>query len=135
MSTGVALKSNLQGSSSENKTQNRGQWSNLHKSIALKNRASGDGSANQSRPSISSKDIIKKGGIDVETKADLVRDSKARNLGMPGPKNLLDPVEYAAGGGDIAHFRSDKPSGVIGVSDLGYVYDDLLSGFDFDGGD
>ena len=47
---------------------------------------------------------------------------------MPGPKNPLDPAEYENLGGDVAHFRSERPAGATGVADLGMMQSDLLSG-------
>ena len=90
------------------------------------------GSASKGKKS--SKAILSQGGIDNET--NLKKSTgKALAMGVPGPRNLLDPLEYEAQGGDLSNFRSEKPAGLVGAADLGMLNGDLMGGLEGNKGD
>ena len=54
------------------------------------------------------------------------QNQAVQKFGIPSVNNLVDPAEYAALGGDTNYFRSDRPSGVIGIADYNYLEEDLF---------
>ena len=83
-------------------------------------------------PTLTPSEIVRKGGIQVDTRTkaqiqgEQTRNPRARGLNVPGPRNLADPAEYVRQGGELGHFRTDQPTGAVGVADLGTIQDDLL---------
>ena len=133
--SGVKRAATVAGKSS--KGGNQQAAASLHRKVTQKNRLEAESAAGSPYPKVggpsrSSGDVLRKGGIEIESR----KVSSSRNaLGVPGPRNTMDPREYERQGGDIAAFRSERPAGATGIADLGLMYDDLLSGIgELDGG-
>jgi len=52
----------------------------------------------------------------------------AASLKPPGPDNLQDPVQYVKSGGELAAFRAEHPTSILGVLELQWIQENVLEG-------